>query len=51
MQPEQDYSSKHLWGLSPEEQMEYMEEWFRQRYEDPAQRTPYESAEGGYIWI
>lgn len=28
-----------------------MEEWFRQTFEDPAQRTPYESAEGGYIWI
>lgn len=28
-----------------------MEQWFRERFEDPAQRTPYESAEGGYIWI
>src|SRR5262245_9909440 len=28
-----------------------MKQWFRQRYEDPANRTPYESAEGGYIWI
>ena len=32
-------------------QLEVMEFWFRQRFEDPAERTPYESAEGGYIWI
>jgi hypothetical protein len=25
--------------------------WFRQRFEDPAQRTPYNSEEGGYLWI
>lgn len=25
-------------------------EWFRERYEDPAERTPFESAEGGYLW-
>jgi hypothetical protein len=33
------------------EQRDGMEEWFRSRFEDPAQRTPYESAEGGYIWV
>jgi hypothetical protein len=32
-------------------QLEVMEIWFREKYEDPAERTPYESAEGGYIWI
>src|SRR5437879_4390517 len=32
-------------------QLDVMETWFRQRFEDPAERTPYESAEGGYIWI
>lgn len=37
--------------LSGEEQLDVMETWFRERYEDPAERTPYESAEGGYIWI
>lgn len=25
--------------------------WFHSHYEDPAERTPYESAEGGYQWI
>jgi hypothetical protein len=34
-----------------EAQLEEMESWFRERFEDPAERTPYESAEGGYIWI
>lgn len=28
-----------------------MEAWFRQNFEDPAERTPYESAEGGYQYI
>lgn len=28
-----------------------MVDWFFQNFEDPAHRTPYESAEGGYIWI
>jgi len=37
--------------LPHEEKLEIMEAWFRERYEDPAERTPYESAEGGYIWI
>lgn len=32
-------------------QLEVMESWFREQFEDPAERTPYESAEGGYIWI
>ena len=30
---------------------ELMIEWFNQNFEDPAERTPYESAEGGYQWI
>jgi hypothetical protein len=40
-----------LADASRDEQLEAMEEWFRARYEDPAERTPYESREGGYIWI
>lgn len=42
---------KALRRLRPQAQKEVMEAWFRARYEDPAERTPYESAEGGYIWI
>ncbi|CAH1072463.1 HEPN domain-containing protein [Candidatus Nitrotoga sp. 1052] len=40
-----------LQGLNATEQKELMERWFHENYEDPAERTPYESAEGGYIWI
>lgn len=28
-----------------------MREWFAERFEDPAENCPYESAEGGYIYI
>ena len=33
------------------EKLEMMVDWFHQNFEDPAESTPYESAEGGYIWI
>jgi hypothetical protein len=36
---------------SDESAIEEMIEWFHQNYEDPANRVPYESAEGGYQWI
>lgn len=32
-------------------QVEVMRDWFTSKYEDPAQHTPYESKEGGYIYI
>jgi hypothetical protein len=44
-------SRKQLAELPPEEQRAYMRTWFFQKYEDPAERTPYESSEGGYIYI
>jgi hypothetical protein len=34
-----------------EAQKDAMKEWFYERYEDPANSTPYESAEGGYLYI
>ncbi len=37
--------------MSREEQIELMRAWFLENYEDPAERTPYESREGGYIYI
>lgn len=46
-----DIKPSDLDGLEPSEQKVLMKEWFLQNYEDPAERTPYESAEGGYIWI
>jgi hypothetical protein len=30
---------------------ELMIQWFHEHFEDPAENTPYESAEGGYQWI
>jgi hypothetical protein len=32
------------------ERRELMVSWFHQNFEDPAQRTSYNSAEGGYLW-
>jgi hypothetical protein len=32
-------------------QAEYMRYWFAQHFEDPAQETPYNSREGGYLFI
>jgi hypothetical protein len=46
-----DFDLDALRDASREDQLEMMEDWFRLHYEDPAQRTPYESAEGGYIYI
>ena len=43
--------AQNLISLPIEEQLETLEYWFRLRYEDPAERTPYETAEGGYLWI
>ena len=44
-------SAQDLRALDPATQRDVMEAWFRARYEDPAERTPYNSEEGGYIWI
>lgn len=48
---EHPISEDSLRDAEPEMQRDVMETWFRQSFEDPAERTPYESAEGGYIWI
>lgn len=46
-----DLSEEDLRESESDLQRSAMEAWFRARFEDPAERTPYESAEGGYIWI
>ena len=46
-----DLSAEELRNANLDVQRAAMEAWFRARFEDPAERTPYESAEGGYIWI
>lgn len=43
--------AEELKALSPETQREIMLNWFTSRYEDPVHRTPYDSSEGGYVWI
>ena len=44
-------SAEDLRDADRDAQLDAMITWFRKRFEDPAERTPYESAEGGYIWI
>lgn len=44
-------SDGHLCEPSFDKRIAEMEQWFRSRFEDPAMRLPYESAEGGYQWI
>ena len=48
---EHPISKDALRDANRETQLDVMQTWFRQHFEDPAERTPYESAEGGYIWI
>jgi hypothetical protein len=37
--------------LSKAKKREYMLYWFHRNFEDPVEETPYESAEGGYLYI
>jgi hypothetical protein len=47
-----DYVTKsQLSRLGRAKQTGYLVHWFRDQYEDPANETPYESREGGYIYI
>lgn len=48
---EPEFTEADFEGLSREEIIDIMREWFFDNFEDPAERTPYESAEGGYIYI
>jgi hypothetical protein len=36
--------------MRKDEKRELMVQWFHQNFEDPAQRTSYVTAEGGYLW-
>jgi len=38
-------------GKSHDEMIEIMVKWFFENFEDPAEETPFESAEGGYQYI
>ena len=44
-------TASELQQADRETQLEVMRNWFFSIYEDPVENTPYESAEGGYIYI
>ena len=44
---EYEYTAEEFRALPQDQQIELMVEWFGERYEDPAQRMPYNSREGG----
>lgn len=48
MDPE---SFDNIRDLPADDQMEVMEEWFRDHYESPDEQTPWDSEEGDYVWI
>jgi hypothetical protein len=49
--PETGVARDALESLPIEEQVEYMKVWFGRYFEDPAQETPYNGREGGYLYI
>ena len=46
-----EFSAESLAGTDADSQLEIMRDWFFNNYEDPVHSLPYESREGGYIWI
>jgi hypothetical protein len=46
-----DVTATGLRSFSPDDQKRIIKHWFLERYDNPAENTPYESAEGGYIYI
>ncbi len=48
---ERPLSAEELRDADSDTQAAVIENWFRSRFEDPAEQTPYDTAEGGYQWI
>ncbi|RWK44909.1 MAG: hypothetical protein EOR47_33450 [Mesorhizobium sp.] len=48
---EEEFTKSRFRRLSRAAKVELMVTWFQEHFEDPAEKTPYESAEGGYQWI
>ncbi len=46
-----DYTFAQIKELDPEQQISLMRNWFFDNFENPVEHTPYESREGGYIYI
>lgn len=51
--PDETYpiSKDRLREAKADYQIEVMKDWFHQHFENPVEITPYESAEGGYIYV
>ena len=47
----EDVTPTDLRDLPLEEQAEFMARWFRALFEDPAELTPHDSSDGGYLYI
>ena len=45
------FTTEDFDGLDARAQTEVMRAWFFDNYEDPVHSLPYESREGGYIWV
>lgn len=45
------WTGEDLQSLEPDLQKEVMKAWFFRNFEDPAESTPHNSAEGGYQYI
>lgn len=45
------YTELDIKEMTGEEQVRIMVSWFFERYEDPANRLPYNTREGGYQWV
>lgn len=45
------YSKSQIERLPTQQQIKLIVDWFHSLYEDPAVRTPFETAEGGYQWV
>jgi hypothetical protein len=48
---EHGVTRSQLKRMGRERQIEYMRYWFGRNFEDPGQETPYNSEEGGYLYI
>lgn len=46
-----EVDNQWLASAAPDEQAAAMVRWFRARFCDPAEETPYMSSEGGYLWV
>ena len=44
-------ASSELIGLSSEEQVAHMVDWFRRMYEHPVNQTPYDGEDGKYVYV